>query len=106
MICRRIIAYALLMLMLVIHTVKVLHEHPISTSSKQKCSSKTEQVVSQHSGHCKICDFHLVGDNDVPISSFHFLIPQVAKAYDTPYASFRYIKHSTVLSLRGPPISG
>ncbi|WP_335316384.1 hypothetical protein [Olivibacter sp. CPCC 100613] len=92
--------------MLVIHIVKALHEHPVPTSSKQKRSNKIEQIVSYHNGHCKICDFHLVGGDDVSVLSFHFLIPQAAKAYDTPYSSFRYIKHSTVLSLRGPPISG
>ncbi|MFC0318227.1 hypothetical protein [Olivibacter jilunii] len=105
MICRRIIAYALLMLMLVIHMVKALHEHPVPVSSKHKYCGETEQIVAQHSAHCKICDFHLIGDSDVSVLSFRFLIPQIAEVYDTPNASFCYAKYLIVVSLRGPPIS-
>lgn len=100
---KQLIALLLMLVMLLVHAVKLSHNHTPAVASKATPhDSFIAKTTLQHS-HCSICDFHLtrdtILDTDIP-----FLIAPV-------YASPTYTRLLTsiiahrlhVIEGRGPP---
>jgi hypothetical protein len=95
----------LLALMLVVHIAKVFHEHSGCIASQDKHRVRFDKIIYQHQGECKVCAFHLLGNGDLSVLTFFFLIPQVAYIFVIFQADTLCLGRWVNFYLRGPPIS-
>lgn len=95
----------LLALMLVVHIAKVFHEHSGCISSQEKHRVRFDKIIYQHQEECKVCAFHLLGNGELSVLIFFFLIPQVAYIFASFQIDVLCWGRWVNFHLRGPPIS-
>jgi len=97
---KRCLAWCLLALLAVVHSVKMFHHH-----AEPQGEGRQLQIISfqQPGHHCAICDFHLTRDVEVPGLPTYFppLQPVVQQyvAYTAGFISLTSLHYP----LRGPP---
>lgn len=94
----------LLALMLVVHIVKVFHEHSGCIASQDKHRVRFDKIIYQHHEECKVCAFHSLGSGDLSVLIFFFLIPQVAYIFASFQTDILCSWSWVNFYLRGPPI--
>jgi hypothetical protein len=106
---KKISAGILLIVLLFIHSVKLLHshaylplceDHAVENSDRELAGSET---ISIQPGDCVVCAYHLNKDSDAVTSFqqivFYTYIPdRSVLVLDSPYTAFSF-----VIETRGPP---
>ncbi|WP_343672795.1 hypothetical protein [Chitinophaga sp.] len=97
---RKCLAWCLLALLAVVHSVKMLHYHAVPLGEHRHL-----QIISfqQPGHHCAICDFHLTRDVEVPVLPTYFPpLRPVVQQYAYNIQGYNYLTYFHY-QLRGPP---
>lgn len=107
---KKISAGILLIVLLFIHSVKLLHNHvylPLCINHAAENSGREiadTKTISIHPGDCVVCAYHLNKDSDA-VTSFQQIVfctynpIRCALFLDSPYTAFLF-----VFETRGPPV--
>ncbi|RFM31425.1 hypothetical protein [Chitinophaga silvisoli] len=99
---KRCLAWCLLALLTLVHSVKMLHHHALTQGEQRQC-----QIIpfQQPGHHCAICDFHLTRDVEVPgLLTFLPSLQPVLQQYAYHIQGYFYLPSFHCL-LRGPPLT-
>ena len=102
-------AGALLIVLLFIHSVKLLHNHSYKQIADTECRHSSDQnkltteSVSPVPGDCDICNYQPAKDSDNLICIFAFHFSAAPAIFNAPLISFKKSGSFTSFETRGPP---